>query len=64
MITITDVKDLGRTDANGQAIKLIEARGLSTDTKPSNWDNGSVFYEMDTHKVFMYDATNSIWEEQ
>lgn len=44
--------------------------GLSTDTKPvdsglkENDLNGSVFYEMDTQKVFMYDEEGSEWKAQ
>ena len=49
--------------------------GLSTDTKPiisftesgSNMnlpiENGSIFIEMDTKKVFVYDRQNSFWHE-
>ena len=42
-----------------------DLRGLSTDTKPvDSWvGNGSIFFEMDTKKVFMYDAENSTWIE-
>ena len=37
---------------------------LSTDTKPTDgWDNGSALLEMDTGKVYMYDAENAEWEE-
>lgn len=47
---------------------VIELRGLSTDTKPLKKDypylgNGSTMLEMDTAKVFMYDATNDRWIE-
>lgn len=47
---------------------VIELRGLSTDTKPLKKDykylgNGSTMLEMDTAKVFMYDATNDCWIE-
>lgn len=39
--------------------------GLSTDTKPTEGvENGSVFYEMDTHNVFMFDGENVQWLEQ
>lgn len=38
-----------------------EGRGLSTDPKPTDWDNGSIYYEMDTGKVYMYDEENDIW---
>lgn len=40
--------------------------GLSTDTKPTIADypdmkNGSTFMEMDTKKLFFYDAENDDW---
>lgn len=38
--------------------------GLSTDTKPTNVGNASTFYEMDTKKLFMFDAENDVWLEQ
>jgi hypothetical protein len=40
--------------------------GLSTDTKPTddNVPNASLFYEMDTVKVFFYDKKNKTWREQ
>lgn len=46
-----------------------EFYGLSTDTKPKedisvNIPNGSIFYEMDTKKLFMYDKENMRWIEQ
>lgn len=41
-----------------------ELYGLSTDTKPTNVNNASVFYEMDTKKIFMFDEENSQWLEQ
>lgn len=41
-----------------------EGRGLSTDQKPMDWDNGSIFYEMDTGKVFMFNEEDGVWEEQ
>jgi hypothetical protein len=39
----------------------MEYRGLSTDTKPRKASNGSMFVEMDTQKVFFYDAENKRW---
>lgn len=42
--------------------------GLSTDTKPTTW-NGfvipqfSVFLELDTKKVFLFDFENRVWRE-
>jgi len=45
-----------------------ELRGLSTDTKPTTIGdkeigNGSVFVEIDTGKIYFYDAENKIWKE-
>lgn len=46
----------------------VELRGLSTDTKPTTVDNkiidnGSVFIEIDTGSVFMFDYTKQEWNE-
>lgn len=46
----------------------VELRGLSTDTKPTEVaskkvDNGSVFIEIDTGKIFFYDLDNETWNE-
>lgn len=41
-----------------------EIHGKSTDEKPLNYANASVFYEMDTQKVFMFDAEDKVWIEQ
>lgn len=37
--------------------------GLSTDTKPLNVGNASIFIEMDTGTVYLYDADNRTWYE-
>ena len=37
--------------------------GLSTDTKPVECGNGSVFVEMDTSLLYFYDAENAEWLE-
>ena len=44
--------------------KTFSFRGLSTDIKPKEWNgikvgNGSKFIEIDTSKVFLFDATTS-----
>lgn len=37
---------------------------LSTDTKPTGWcGNGDVLIEMDTGKVYLYDAEGAEWLE-
>lgn len=35
----------------------------STDTKPNGCVNGSVLYELDTKKYYMFDEENSLWYE-
>ena len=46
-------------------IGYIEGACLSTDTKPTDdyIQNGSRLIEMDTGKVFLYDAQGKIWRE-
>jgi hypothetical protein len=41
-----------------------ELYGLSTDTKPKDVVNASLFYEMDTKKIYLFDATSKVWLEQ
>lgn len=41
-----------------------EYRGLSTDTKPTEGIvNGSIFIEIDTGKIYMFDEENEQWTE-
>ena len=47
----------------GTADWVADIRGLSTDTKPTSYPNGSTFLEMDTGKVFIFNAQNSTWVE-
>ena len=64
MVTIYNIK---RNDLkNNKAYILCELRGLSTDTKPLQIEenvieNGSVFIEIDTQEVFIYDGENETW---
>lgn len=50
--------------------RWMELNGLSTDVKPIRLfdenpiGNASIFYEMDTQKVFMYDEENHKWLAQ
>lgn len=53
---------------NGTETKLaLELRGLSTDTKPTDYfagyavRNGSVFVEINTHTLYMFDEEHSEW---
>lgn len=55
------------TNNNGEA-KELQFRGLSTDEKPTELDNqdipnGSVFIEIDTGKMYLYDLANEEWKE-
>lgn len=44
---------------------ISEYDGLSTDTKPTtDVRNGSVFVEMDTKKIYLFDEQNKLWIEQ
>ena len=45
--------------------KYFEGACLSSDTKPTgdHIQNGSKLIEMDTGKVFMYDAQGKVWRE-
>ena len=67
MITITG-KNFSEKDAELLAndmenVKCREGVCLSTDTKPTDWENGSILLEMDTKKVYIFDAANSTWRE-
>ena len=46
----------------------VDLRGLSTDEKPTEIngkkvDNGSIFIEMDSGKIYFYDLENEQWKE-
>ena len=58
MITIASTKDLSATS------RIRTYYGLSTDTKPTNeGENGSVWWEIDTGKCYIYNEANSTWVE-
>lgn len=59
MITILKKSDTNIKDNERE----IEMRGLSTDNKPIEAANGTVFIEIDTGKLYMFDAENSQWKE-
>lgn len=49
---------------SGHDFAYQEFTGLSTDSKPTTGVfNGSTFFEMDTKKAFMFDATNMQWRQ-
>lgn len=56
-----------KSTKEGDELSVFELRGLSTDEKPiemngNKVDNGSVFVEMDTQKLFFYDLENEEWK--
>lgn len=67
MISVSDAKRI-REDGDDK-LTILELRGLSTDTKPTDEvnntkiDNGSIFIEIDTGKVYMFDLENTEWKE-
>lgn len=58
-----------KTNIGTEETKMtVELRGLSRDEKPTEFDgyvidNGSVFIEIDTGKIYMYDLENEQWKE-
>lgn len=70
MITISKTKNI-KIDLEDRYI-LVEMEGLSTDEKPTEYenegkksyiDNGSTFIEMDSSKIYFYDLENKQWKE-
>lgn len=53
---ITIIKHYG-----GNRVKM---HGKSTDVKPTDVGNASVFYEFDTQKLFEFDEDTKTWIEQ
>lgn len=43
--------------------ELVEIICLSTDTKPTDYLNGSLCLEMDTGDFYGYDASNEEWQK-
>ena len=49
--------------SNGKFMAAVTLYGLSTDTKPTSYGNGSCFVEMDTSNIYFYDAVSGDWLE-
>ena len=67
MISIYKTETIKRKPNNTSFVR-VELRGLSTDNKPTSVgekvvDNGSVFIEIDTGKMYLYDLDNEQWKE-
>ena len=66
MVSIYKTDDTRET--NGGKVIKTELRALSTDEKPTVFnnaiiDNGSSLIEIDTGKVFLYDLESQTWKE-
>ena len=64
MISIIETGNIIDTNLNPIGSAVVVA-GLSTDTpKPTTGvANGSMFVEMDTGKIYLYDAEGETWRE-
>lgn len=76
MISIYKIGKRARVE-DGKRYVQLELRGLSTDTKPvvgsqlpypitklgNQVENGSVFVEIDTGKIYFYNLSNQEWNE-
>lgn len=65
---ISIVKTYTIVNENDKKVITGELRGKSTDTKPtkigeSEVGNGSTYVEIDTGKIFFYDADSKTWKE-
>lgn len=68
MITISET---GKSRGIGKTKKtILEIRGLSSDKigltdkiDKYNIDNGSIFIEIDTGKIYMFDLESTTWSE-
>lgn len=65
MISIIDSGKLVNTDVSPMVPRSCEMVGLSTDTKPTGVSvgNGWSFIEMDTGKIYFYEAEDEEWLE-
>lgn len=49
---------------NGKYYGAVELSGNSTDAKPTTYGNGSKFWEIDTGKLYRFDAASGNWYDQ
>lgn len=67
MVTIYNIKKSEMINhPNGEVFYLLELRGLSSDEKPveienGTIENGSIFIEIDTGDVYIFDSENKEW---
>ena len=65
MISIIEMGALLNSDRSPSGKSTVTLVGLSGDSKPTDLSigNGSMFIEMDTKKIYFYDAANTTWRE-
>lgn len=67
MVTIYNIKKSEMINhPNGEVFYLLQLRGLSSDEKPVEIENGTIengseFIEIDTGDVYLFDAENKEW---
>jgi len=64
---LTILKEKSEKLKTKEGYVMVEIRGMSTDTKPTETDgfkidNGSVFIELDTQNLFFYDLDSKTWK--
>lgn len=54
-------KIANKNEVNDIYANAVEYRGLSTDSKPTDANNGDVFLEINTGNVYIFNKTASEW---
>lgn len=52
-----------KVSLNDTKERILDLRGLSTDTKPTDVGNGSTFIEINTGDVYLFDGTSKTWKK-
>jgi len=65
MISIIEMGALLNSDRSPSGKSTVTLVGLAADDKPTDYSigNGSLFIEMDTKKIYFYDAAGTQWRE-
>lgn len=65
MISVIQIGELLNADLSPAGAASATLVGLSTDDKPTgaNVGNGWMFLEMNTGKIYLYDADGATWRE-
>lgn len=49
---------------DGKYFGVADLYGTSSDSKPTSYGNGTKFWEIDTGKLYRFDAENGVWYDQ